>query len=197
MQTWSSDTNAMEKTRRLLDLFVVSVLLDAGAGTRWRYSLIPTGKLRGGSEGLALASLDMFKSGLFSSNPENPCQVDYQGLQRISVQIVAQGLQVSQDNPIEGLEGRTRFLMKLADAMTNAEFFGLDGRPGNMLGEHGECSSGRRIATDADRLSPRTLFITSFVKPSCVRPSPLDRTHGWSRPDLARNAHDAEWDLSG
>lgn len=134
MGSWPSGLDARERTRRILDLFVVSVLLDAGAGTRWRYKVKSTGRFYGRSEGLAVASLEMFKSGLFSGDLKNPHQVDGHGLKNLTVEIIAEGLQVSPDNPIEGLEGRTRLLMQLGDAMENAEFFGVNGRPGNMLG---------------------------------------------------------------
>lgn len=76
MQSWPADLDAQERTRRLLDLFLVSVLLDAGAGTKWQYRSKDNGKIYRRSEGLAVASLDMFKSGLFSSNPEQKEQVD-------------------------------------------------------------------------------------------------------------------------
>jgi hypothetical protein len=33
-----------------------------------------------------------------------------------------------------GIEGRAQLLIRLADALENREFFGEDGRPGNMLG---------------------------------------------------------------
>lgn len=65
-----------EQTRRLIDLFLVSVLLDAGAGTKWQYKSKDNGRIYRRSEGLAVASLDMFKEGLFSSNPEQKEQVD-------------------------------------------------------------------------------------------------------------------------
>lgn len=63
----------IEIVKSLLDLFVVSVLLDAGAGDKWKYQRkieekgtseeLPVGR----SEGLAMASMDMFVSGLFSN----------------------------------------------------------------------------------------------------------------------------------
>lgn len=38
-------------------------------------------------------------------------------------------------NPMTGLEGRTTLLVSLAAALKqNPEFFGVDGRPGNMIG---------------------------------------------------------------
>ncbi|KAK0527748.1 hypothetical protein OC842_004769 [Tilletia horrida] len=61
---------ALEAARRLVDLFTVSVLLDAGAGSKWAYEEVSTGFRVGRSEGLALASLDMFKDGIFAGAEE-------------------------------------------------------------------------------------------------------------------------------
>ena len=134
MRGWSSDVDTKERTRRLLDLFLVSVLLDAGAGTTWRYK-DDAGRYYARSEGLAVASLEMFKAGLFSSNDDQPCQVDTAGLSDLNLDIICNGLQVSQQNPIEGLEGRASVLLRLSDAMSsNESFFGKEGRPGLMLG---------------------------------------------------------------
>ncbi|RPB03525.1 DUF1688-domain-containing protein [Choiromyces venosus 120613-1] len=131
MQSWPSDT--AEQTRRLIDLFLVSVLLDAGAGTKWQYKSKDNGKIYRRSEGLAVASLDMFKEGLFSSNPEQKEQVDGMALKSLTVQALAEGLQVSESNPLSGLEGRSSLLIKLGEALDNQDFFGVDSRPGNML----------------------------------------------------------------
>lgn len=75
MAFWKNTVDAHEQCRRLLDLFVVSVLLDAGAGTKWQYKA-QNGKTYRRSEGLAVASLEMFQAGLFSSNSTQPHQVD-------------------------------------------------------------------------------------------------------------------------
>ena len=66
----------IEVTRRLLDFCVVSVLLDAGAGPNWKYTVKGSSAGVGRSEGLALASLDMVASGMFSSQADQPFQVD-------------------------------------------------------------------------------------------------------------------------
>ncbi|KAF2260602.1 hypothetical protein CC78DRAFT_388708 [Lojkania enalia] len=134
MQSWpSTSVDNQERTRRLIDLFLVSVLLDAGAGTKWQYRSKESGRVYRRSEGLAVASLEMFKSGMFSSDPNQPCQVDSAGLKRLDVKTMARGLQVSDENPIDGLQGRTGLLQRLADALQNQEVFGLEARPGNML----------------------------------------------------------------
>ncbi len=134
LASWPSAVDLQERTRRLIDLFLVSVLLDAGAGTKWAYKSKESGKIYRRSEGLAVASLEMFKAGFFSSSPSEPCQVDSVGLKRLSAEQLGRGLQVTETNPIAGLEGRAGLLSRLGDALENATFFGADGRPGKMLG---------------------------------------------------------------
>lgn len=124
-----------ERTRRLLDLFLVSVLLDAGAGTAWGYKSKENGKIYRRSEGLAVASLEMFKAGMFSSDPAQPFQVDADGLKRVTVESMGKALQVSEENPLAGLDGRANLLIRLSVALGNQQYFGSDARPGNMLGK--------------------------------------------------------------
>ncbi|KAL1998267.1 hypothetical protein VTN02DRAFT_6500 [Thermoascus thermophilus] len=133
LQSWPSIIDAQERTRRLIDLFLISVLLDAGAGTKWSYKSKESGKVYSRSEGLAVASLEMFKSGMFSSDPTEPCQVDGAGLKKVTVEVLAKGLQHSAENPLAGLEGRAGLLARLSEALNNQEYFGVDARPGNML----------------------------------------------------------------
>ena len=46
-------------------------------------------------------------------------------------------MQVSESNPMVGIEGRTSLLFNLGMALkANAQFFGTDGRPGNIVGTH-------------------------------------------------------------
>ena len=70
-------------TRAMVDLTVVSVLLDAGAGPDWRYTEPGTGQTFTRSEGLGVASLHAFCDGLFSSDPHDPLRVDAAGLARL------------------------------------------------------------------------------------------------------------------
>jgi hypothetical protein len=46
----------------MIDLFLVSVLLDAGAGTQWSYKSTENGRVYRRSEGIAVATLEMFKT---------------------------------------------------------------------------------------------------------------------------------------
>ncbi|EXJ93437.1 hypothetical protein A1O1_01829 [Capronia coronata CBS 617.96] len=134
LQSWSTSIDNQERTRRLIDLFLVSVLLDAGAGNKWSYKSKESGKVYARSEGLAVASLEMFKAGAFSSDPSQPHQVDAAGLSKVTVETLARGMQVSDANPMSGLEGRAGLLIRLSTALQkNAEMFGVDPRPGNMI----------------------------------------------------------------
>ena len=58
----------IEQTRRLVDLFFVSVLLDAGAGDVWKFKEPGTEESYNRSEGIGVASLYMFTSGAFSGD---------------------------------------------------------------------------------------------------------------------------------
>ncbi|CAI2183334.1 13158_t:CDS:2 [Funneliformis geosporum] len=139
MDQWKQNNiTTQEITRRILDLFVVSVLLDAGAGNSWSYKEPDTGSSFNRSEGLAIASYDMFKAGLFSSQSSQPHQVDADRLININVDDVRKAFQVDDNNPLEGLEGRSKLLSRLGQALKNhPEFFegkdGLPPRPGNLL----------------------------------------------------------------
>src|SRR5262249_33158925 len=71
-----SDADHLERARMAVDLATVSVLLDAGAGDRWRYHEGASGLSFARSEGLAIASFDMFCAGAFSADPARPWRVD-------------------------------------------------------------------------------------------------------------------------
>jgi hypothetical protein len=71
-----SGCDDLEITRRLIDLFFVSVLLDAGAGDHWRYVEPGTKTEYERSEGIAVASLYMFKSWGFAAKKDGRPIVD-------------------------------------------------------------------------------------------------------------------------
>ena len=124
----------VDRTRAAIDLAFVSVLLDAGAGDKWRYREAATGKTFARSEGLAVASIDMFRAGAFSSDPAKPLQVDAAGLEAINADTLAHHFQVTPDNPLTGLEGRANLLRRLGRALAkNPSFFGTPARPGFLV----------------------------------------------------------------
>jgi hypothetical protein len=124
------------RARAEFDLAIVSVLLDAGAGAAWRYKDRASGKAIGRSEGLALASLDMFESGMFSNNAHDPFRVDADKLAEFSAPALERGFQVGTDNPLVGLEGRADLLRRLGRQMiSRKDIFGRcdTPRPGGLF----------------------------------------------------------------
>lgn len=122
----------LEIARRLVDLFVVSVLLDAGAGNVWKFTEPSTGMAISRSEGLAVASLYMFKQGLFSG--EGKPQVDWKGLSNFTPEKLNKGMQVSEANPLEGAAGRALLLANLGKSLANkSDIIGKEGRPGGLV----------------------------------------------------------------
>ncbi len=122
-------TDKKEQARALVDLVVVSVLLDAGAGPEWKY--VEEGVTYSRSEGLAVASVAMFLSGAFSHDHSK--RVTAEGLAKLTVADVSRGMQVSATNPMTGLEGRASLLQRLSVSLTGAPSLFGSGRPGNML----------------------------------------------------------------
>ena len=131
--TWP---DAAARARAEFDLAITSVLLDAGAGPAWRYHDAVTGQHIGRSEGLALASLDMFARGAFSARAGEPLRVDAERLAKLSVGDLERGFQISEDNPLVGLEGRVALLRRLGDLVASKRdiFAGEDSpRPGGLF----------------------------------------------------------------
>ena len=97
--------DAEARARSAVELAITSVLLDAGAGERWCYREVSTGQTLSRSEGLAVASFQMFVDGVFSSRQEHPWQADAAGLQQITAATLAEAFQVSTHNPLVGWQG--------------------------------------------------------------------------------------------
>lgn len=102
-----------ERARCCFELTITSVLLDAGAGASWCYYEAATGQTYARSEGLAVASVQMFLNGLFSSQPAQPWQADAEGLQRVTEATLAAAFQVRPGNALVGLAGRAALLRQL------------------------------------------------------------------------------------
>jgi hypothetical protein len=127
-------TDAAARARAMIDLTVISVLLDAGAGPRWRYREADTGLELTRSEGLGVASWHAFTAGTFSSDPECPLQADAAGLQSLDPERLAAHLQVGPDNPLVGFDGRVDLLRRLGTALAEQPtVYGTPGRPGGLF----------------------------------------------------------------
>jgi hypothetical protein len=139
-----------EVARRRMDLAVVSVLLDAGAGPAWSYREPGTGETYARSEGLGVASFHMFANGAFSRDSKgDPLRVDAERLAALTPADIAIGFQVRAHNPLTGLEGRAELLRKLG---------GVDlDRPGalfDIVATGSDVRAASILAAVLDRLSP-------------------------------------------
>jgi len=143
---WHDDA---ARARAEFDLAIVSVLLDAGAGSSWRYHDAATQATIGRSEGLAAASLAMFKSGAFSAISSDPLRADADALRRLSGQQLGAGLQVSHHNPLIGVEARADLLRNLGRVVGAApEVFAINDtpRPGGLFDHLAGLAMDRTIA---------------------------------------------------
>jgi hypothetical protein len=162
LDTLLAGAHPQERARAMIDLTVVSVLLDAGAGAGWGFV-----ENRGGtsarftrSEGLAVASWHGFVSGAFSSDPERPLQVDAAALRVLTENRLADVLQATQDNPLVGLPGRVQLLRRLGDALAaQPDVFGAQGRPGGLFDALATSSA----PVDAHRILTQLLISLSRI----------------------------------
>tara|TARA_B100000686_G_C16793180_1_gene980254 strand:+ start:251 stop:1447 length:1197 start_codon:yes stop_codon:yes gene_type:complete len=118
------------------DLAIISVLLDAGAGSEWSYKDKETGLVLPRSEGLAIASFRLFQSGLLSNDSDQPYRVDGQALISLNTKYLAEEMQSRENNQLLGIDSRANLLRNLGEEIQkNPEVFEYRGtvRPGNLL----------------------------------------------------------------
>jgi hypothetical protein len=171
--------------RAEIDLAVISVLLDAGAGPHWHYRDAASGRRIGRSEGLALASLAMFAQGAFSGVAGEPLRADASALAGLTRERLAEGLQVAADNPLDGLDGRVALLRRLGDvvAADPAVFGRADAaRPGGLL-DHLSASS-RAGAITAPAILEELLHRLGRIWPSRLSLAGVPLGDCWRHPAL-------------
>lgn len=161
------------------DLAVVSVLLDAGAGPDWSYTDTETGRRLGRSEGLALASLRLFESGMLSADPDDPLRADAAALMSLTAAQLGDAFQVSPDNPLVGLDQRAGLLQRLGRTiLERPQVFERNGtvRPGHLVSA---------LAETAD-LQARDILIALLDNLMPIWPSPI-RLGGMPLGDVGRH----------
>ena len=122
-----------EMARAQIDLAIVSVLLDAGAGAAWRYREAETGQVLARSEGLGVASLRAMQAGLFSADPARPWRADAAALAALTPEALAEAMQHREGNALAGFDGRVALLRRLGEvARDNPEVFGRPARLGSL-----------------------------------------------------------------
>ena len=144
-----------EAGRSDVELIVVSVLLDGGSGPRWRFFDSQLGQELSRSEGLAVASFRAWMGGAFSDSPRPGA--DSRTLSNLSTEDLAATFQVTEGNPLVGVEGRAEMLRSLGRACS--------GWPGRRVGglydlltdqadSRGNLSAVALLRTLLERLSP-------------------------------------------
>ena len=157
-------------------MIFTSVLLDAGAGKLWSYSDSQTGKTYNRSEGLAIASFNGFMEGAFSSNPSLPLQADKTGLESFSVARAKTVFQISDQNPMEGFDGRVGLINALANCLEK------NGRPGGLLGRLQKQAKGAPLAATEILKEIQTTFGAIWPGRNSINQFNLGDT--WAHPAL-------------
>ena len=122
----------LERVRTLWDLVIPSVLLDAGAGDRWKFTEAD-GTTTSRSEGLGVASLALFQSGALSSNAGHPLRADAEGLKSFAAEKLERAFQVSESNPLVGCAGRAGLLQTLGKTVAKDPLHFPKGRVGSLV----------------------------------------------------------------
>ncbi|KAF7716577.1 Uncharacterized protein PECH_004383 [Penicillium ucsense] len=139
----------LEVTRRLIDLFFVAVLLDAGAGDVWKFTegalgetgpSTGRGQAYGRSEGIAVAALYMFRAGVFASRVGADAGdvggevVDGHALMALDTATFEKHFQITRDNLLVGAASRVELLKRVGKSLLDhPEYFGQYGRPGHLV----------------------------------------------------------------
>jgi len=156
-----------EAARARIDLTVVSVLLDAGAGPNWRYA-DNDGRRYTRSEGLGVASFRAFLNGRFSATAGEPLRADAAALARLDAAALNEVFQVGADNPMVGLEGRAALLARLGTLLAARPGPDAAGaaRPGQLhdrLSARAAAAPGGGRRVDAATLLQEVLALTDGI----------------------------------
>jgi hypothetical protein len=141
-----------QRARAAFDLAIVSVLLDAGSGGRWRFTEPETGMSFASSEGLGVASFRLVAGGALSMDPADPWRADAERLARFTADDLAAAFQVSGGNPLAGVDGRAALLRSLGEAcLAHPAVFAPadDPRPGGLADFLAADLAGNRIEAPA------------------------------------------------
>ncbi len=179
------DADRAERARAEIDLTVVSVLLDAGAGPDWQYREAYTGIALGRSEGLGLATFHAFIAGWFSSDINWPLRADAGGLLRLDAPALSAIFQASANNPLVGLSGRAALMQRLGTALGDLD------RPGAMF--DALCAGGRNTSVAAADILGFLLEHFSSIWPSNNMVGDVAVGDCWPHPHAGGSGPTAGW----
>ncbi len=155
-----------------------------------------SGETIGRSEGLALASLTMFRDCAFSMWPSRPLRVDASILAEFPEAKLVRGFQVSDENPLAGVAGRADLLRRLGQTIAaSPKIFGRNDtpRPGGLFDHLAAMAQGKKLPAPAilsellihlGPIWPSRLTLGGVALGDCWRHSALhtgDDTTGWCR----------------
>ena len=123
------DLDKLEQARIKLELAITSVLLDAGAGPIWKFT--EGENVFNRSEGLAVASFHLFMQGAFSSS--NSLNADSDGLKSFTEKDLKDGFQVTESNPLVGVDGRVELINTLGATVAAKPDIFVHGRLGGII----------------------------------------------------------------
>lgn len=160
--------DAAERARIRVELAITSVLLDAGAGPDWSYREPDSGERYARSEGLAVASFDLYRRGGLSNDPVKPLRADGAALKRFGAPALAMAFQVFPHNPLVGLAGRAELIAAVGGVVAaRPDLFGADARLGGLF-DH-------LVAQAKDGVLPAASILAALLDAfSPIWPSRLD-----------------------
>lgn len=127
-----------------IDLCVISVLLDAGAGPLWVYTDRLHSRLQR-SEGLGVASFEAFMAGRFADSADTPLRADAQRLAAFDLESLAKVFQAGDDNPLEGLQGRLQLMVRLGRTLLDSDLDRVSDLYQPLLARAATAPRGRRL----------------------------------------------------
>jgi hypothetical protein len=142
------------------DFIIPSVLLDAGAGMAWRYHDKEHNQFFSKSEGLALASLDLYYANYFRNG---------QSLATITPDVLNKFFQVSPQNPLLGIEGRAKLMQKLGTLLSFQPHLFPNGRLGDLIDV--------LVSENQREISAPDVLILILNRLSSIWPSRLEINH--------------------
>ncbi len=118
-----------ERAKTAIDLVFVSVLIDAGVDSQWRFSDSASGTDLDRSEGLAAASIKLFFEYL-GSKSDTGFELSLDRLSQLGESEFAECFQISGDNPLTGMQGRLEILHNLGTVLRKSTKLT---RPGDLM----------------------------------------------------------------
>jgi hypothetical protein len=113
-----------------IDMLMLSVLLDAGAGDEWIY-VSKSGREYCRSEGIAVAVAEAYLIGIFSDNKSS--EIDGQRLETFSTEDMNSLFQITASNKMAGTEGRLGLIQRLGTVLCSRPEFASNKRPSGMI----------------------------------------------------------------